>query len=185
MKTSYDQHSVPRPVLSEVEIDALDLKLTSKSLESEVLTHFTTSQIKIIKKLVYYTSQIGLTIEEACTLTNFPFEDLKNIMQKEPLVAKIISMKELEFKKDMLHTVAVRARNGDDKLALWLLERRYPEQFAQQKNRPSEDKDKNFLFQAIEFIQRSGDSAPLVSNGSSQSIVVKQGVITKVDDILV
>lgn len=176
---------IPRKILTEEEIDQIELSLTSKSLESEALAHFSPVQLKIIKKIVYYTSQIGLSIEEACTLANFSFEELKNIMQKDPLVEKIITMKELEFKKDMLHTVTVRARNGDDRLALWLLERKYPSEFANQKIKPSDNQEKNFLFQAIEFIQRNGDASPLVAKENASAVVIRKGMIQTVEDILV
>ena len=84
-------------------------------------------------------------------------------MEKNPLVSRIIEMKELSYKRDLMSTLSAKARGGDDKLAQWLLERRYPEEFYVSKRSPQGGGDEDILFQAIEFVQKNGDSSPIRS----------------------
>lgn len=177
----------PSPEPTSVEIEERGLDLSSESLETLAREKLTPQSIKALKKIAYYTAKVGLTLPEACMLSDVDYEKFQEEMKLEPLIGKIIKMKELEFKKDMLHTISNKARGGDDKLAAWLLERRYPEEYGAKKVNPNAPSDDPFLL-AMEFIRKNGDSNPLVSETSGRAIIIKkQGsseVVEKIGDIL-
>lgn len=130
-------------------------------------------EAKKIRRIAYFLHLVGLNLEESCKLAGMDQDYFKQLMNEYPIVRKAIEIKELEYKKDMLYTISNKARTGDEKLAQWLLERRYPEEFAaSKKHGPISDKD--FLFEAIEFIQKSSDRGGLVKETSGRALVVKR-----------
>jgi len=169
---------------SQTEIEANSLELASQSLEDQARKKLKPETILIVKKIAYYTSKVGLSLEESCMLVDIDFKKFQEDIKLEPLIGKIIRMKELEFKKDMLHTIASRARSGDDKLAAWLLSKKFPDEYGDKK-RPEGNGD-DVIFQAFEFIRKEG-STPLISETSGRAVVVKKtskGLVEKIGDIL-
>ena len=176
----------------ETEIEDQSLELTSSSLEQQAQTKLKPAMLRVLKKIAYYTAKVGLPLDEACMLVDVDYEKFKEEMKIEPLLAKIIRMKELEFKKDMLHTLSAKARSGDDKLAQWLLEKKFPDEYGTKKG-PSGGDGQDILFEAIRFIRRSGDNAPLVNETQTRAVIIgegkQKGEIThtlpaRIDDIL-
>lgn len=171
---------------TETEIEAGALELPSESLEEQAKQKFAPSFFKALKKIAYYTAQVGLPLDEACTLVDLDFEEFQEARKMEPLIDKIIRMKELQYKKDMLHVVVQKARSGDEKLAQWLLEKKYPEEYGQKKKQTDDSGD--ILFEAIRFIRRNSDQNPLVQPAGGIPVIVKKSenklLTERIDDIL-
>lgn len=129
--------------------------------------------LKKLKRLVYYTSKVGLNREEACKLVDLDFSFFEKLVESNRAVSTVIEKKDLEYKKDLLYTLSQKARGGDDKLAQWLLERRYPGEFST-KRAGTLDGEQDLLFQAISFVQKNGDSSGLISEASGQAVVVSK-----------
>ena len=176
----------PPPPPTETEIEADKLELSSLSLEAQAEEKLSSSTIKILKKIAYYTVKVGLPLNEACALVDIDYEKFCEQMKLEPIIGKVIRMKELEYKKDMLHVLTQKARSGDEKLAQWLLERKYPDEYGDKK-RPQGDGD-DIIFEAIQFIRRHGDNSPLVTEEAGKALIVKRGtskgLVERADDIL-
>ncbi len=179
----------PEPTEEEIENEDLDknLQLTSQSLEQQAQEKLSPTMVKVLKKIAYYTAKVGLPLNEACLLVNIDINQLQEEMKLEPLIEKIIKIKELEYKKDLLHTISQKARSGDDKLAQWLLSKKYPEEYGDTKKMP-QGGDSDIIFEAIQFIRRNGDANPLVSEASGRALIVKKtsaskGVYERIGDI--
>jgi len=172
------------PTIEEVENSSLDLE--SNSLEEECEKKLTPQQVKVIKKIAYYLSKVGFTLEEACTVNDVEIETLNELMERYGFIRKIIRIKELQFKEALLKTISGKARLNDDKLALWLLERRWPGEFGSRKTSQSGNGDEDILAEAIDFIQESGSNTPLVEKESGIPIRDKKGssLVKKITDIL-
>ena len=179
------------PALSQEQMESGNLELDSKNLETQAREQLSPDLLRKVKKISYYTSENGLTLEEACLLADINFVAFKELIEANSLVRKIILVKELQYKKDLLFTVSQKAREGDDKLALWLLERKYPEEFQalRKGSHGAGSGDEDLLVQAIEYIQKTGDTNPLVKETSIRAIVIKkkkdpEEIIQKLSDIL-
>lgn len=180
------------PVLSQDEMEKTDtFDLESKSLETLANEKFKDKPnfIRVLKKIAYYTAKIGLPLSESCLLVDIDYEKFQEDMKLEPLIEKIIKIKELEYKKDLLYTLSAKARNGDDKLAQWLLESKYPEEFGKKKPGGGGDGNSDFMFEAIRFIQKNGSNTPLINEASGQATIVKvkdkvEGTKEMINDIL-
>lgn len=178
----------PPKQLSEAEIESESLDLSAKSLQDQANRTLKPGMVLILKKLAHYIAKVGLPLQEACILVDIDYEKLKEQMKVEPLIAKIIKAKELEYKKDLLHTISNKGKNGDDKIAQWLLAKRYPDEYGDAKRGEGEGGE-DFMFEAIKFIRKNGDNSPMVNEVSGQAIIVKRtgamsGVTEKIGDIM-
>lgn len=160
------------PEKTETEIEDMSLDLYSNSLEKQAQEQLTPQMIKVLKKIAYYTSKVGLTLPESCALVDINYEKFQEDIQRFPIIGKVIKMKELEYKKDLMYTISQKAKSGDDKLAQWLLERRYPEEFAISKKGASTD-DEDIFAMAFAMIRRKGDST-LINPGAGKAVVVSR-----------
>jgi len=180
------------PPLSQNQMEEQSLfDLENESLDAQAKEAFKDKPkfISALKKIAYYTAKVGLPLNEACTLVNIDFKKFEEEMKMEPLIKKIIMMKELEYKKDLLYTISQKAKSGDDKLAQWLLERRYPDEYGSKKNNAGEGTGNDIMFEAIRFIQKNGGSDTMVQESSGRAMVVKRksvtmGVHERIGDIL-
>lgn len=149
-----------------IELDSISAKLAKKYKEKEIET---------FKRLAYEISVVGLTEEEACMMVNFDYEKLVGLRRKDALVDRLFKIKALEYKRGMLKTLSERARGGDDKLALWLLEAKYPEEFNRRKGAggggPGDGED--MLGAAIDFVRKSTDANGLVREESARGLILK------------
>lgn len=156
-----------QPTTEEIESSAESVSLREQLIGSGISEYF----VSQLQNIVYYTSKVGLSLEDACKLADFDYEEFKAIVDSNRLVRGILEKKELEYKKDLLHTLSAKARSGDDKLAQWLLERRFPEFSTKNKGQGN---DEDLLGMAISFIQKSGNSTPLVSETSGKAFIIRK-----------
>lgn len=165
------------PEKKQEEMENMSLELQSTSLQAQVQAQLTPHMIKVLKKIAYYTSKVGLTLKESCALVDLDYDKFLEDMKVSPIIDKVIKMKELEYKKDLMYTISQKAKSGDDKLAQWLLERRYPEEFAQKKAGTGTGDGEDTFFQAIQFIRKQGDNIGLINPDAGRAIVVTRASI--------
>lgn len=135
--------------------------LESQSLTAEAKATLSEDDFKTLQKIAVHIGKDGMTLEEACVLANVEYDNLKAQALKFPVIEKVIRMKELEYKKMLMKNLSARARGGDDKVAQWLLESRYPDEFGGGKRKGDGGGD-DLLGMAIDFIQTQGDKQTLV-----------------------
>lgn len=150
-----------------MELEAEELDLSAQSLEAQARDSLSTIEIGLVKRLAYYVGKTGLTLKEACMLVDVDFEVFEEKMKLKPILGKIIKIKELEYKKDLLHTVSSKARSGDDKLAMELLRTRYPEEYGEKSKKSSSESNDDMIYEAVRIIRKGNDSKPLVSQQSA------------------
>jgi len=167
---SVAEPTIPAP--EEEEDNNNELELEIRSLEEQAKEQLPADLVVALGKISYQISKNGLRIEEACLIANYNLDKFGNFLKTEPLVQRIIDMKELSYKRDLLATLSRRARSGDHKISQWLLETRFPEEFAK-KGAGGGEPGEDFLGQALDFVQKNGDSNPIVSEKSGKAILIK------------
>lgn len=164
--------------------------LENQSLEERAKAQLSPEFVKVLKKIAYYTSKVGLPLNEVCQMLDVDLKQFEEDMKLKPIIGQIIRVKELEYKKDLLYTLSQRARSGDDKLAQWLLERKYPEEYGEKKKGGNTNPGDDVVEIAMKFIRSNGDERdPLVQLSSGKSNVVKKksqtlGTYERAGDIL-
>lgn len=160
--------------MSEDKQDIVEEEITS--IEKKLSETMSADMIKILKRLAYEISIVGLSEEEACVIVDFDLARLQTLKKNNALVQRLFDMKNLEYKRGLIKTISNKARSGDEKLALWLLESKYPGEFNRRKGSgpgADDDESKNILGAAIEFIQKQTSSDGLVSEKSGRAFLIK------------
>lgn len=98
-------------------ISVLEKKLTPK-------------QLLEVKEIGLAIGSVGLSLEDACLRSRVNREDLDNLMIHIPEIATYLKLKKVEYKYKLLQTVTKQAtENGDVKIAMWLLEKHYADEY--------------------------------------------------------
>lgn len=143
--------------------------LAWQSFEAEAIKLLPDKDFKLLQHIAVSIGQDGMTVREACQLVNVEYEHFKELAVKHTVVGKIISLKELEYKRSLMRSMSKKARGGDDKLAAYLLENRYPDEFGKKRGgdaTPGAD----LLAEAVHFIQEHGDTDELIKRQRSTVI---------------
>lgn len=154
------------------EISALEATDVAKEAEKTLSFH----QLRILKRIAYYVGKVGIELDEACELIGVDPMKFGEEMASYPIMRKIIDMKELEYKKDLMATLSVKARAGDDKLAQWLLETKDPDKYGRRKKGDPDGALHDLMATAIEFVQ-SSEATPdgtLIKKTSGRAFIVQQ-----------
>lgn len=174
--TNYQDLNVPK-----------EYRLEDETLNEKIRQRFNNVFIGLLKKIAYEISIIGLTEEEACLINDYDYAKFMALKQNEPLVEKMFEKKNIEYKRSLLKPLSERAKT-DDKMAQWLLEARFPDDFSK-KRKPDGDDGKDMLGAAISWIQKN-DSNGLISETSGKAFLIKKSssdsdsVIPKISSIL-
>jgi len=134
----------------------------------------------LLGRIAYQIFNMGLTIRESCIIIGFNSDRFEKVMADFPFVKEIIDRKIIEYKKALLQPLVIKAKEGNDKLAQWLLEKRFPDEFGSGNNKPNKDElaDANIFALAIKEIQRGDDN--LISEKSGKAFIIQK---TKSKDI--
>lgn len=167
-----------------------EFDIQRQSIESELAAKYSEQMVKLFKRLSYELAVIGLPLEDACLIVGLDFEKVQNLINTDATVERLIKLKDLEYKRGLLEVVSVKSKT-DDKLSMWMLERRYPSEFNSRKGGgdKGDEAGDNIVKQAITFIQVNGDNSPLVSrkSGVARAQIMDHedtGIMQKIKDIL-
>ncbi len=131
------------------------------------------NSIKIIAKIAYNLSVVGLSLEDSCTICSVDTIKFMKLMERDKDLKKFIDIKSLEYKKKLQKTITDKASKGDEKLAMWLLEKQYTEEFGSIRNKKGKNQEEDFISQAVKFIQSQGDTRPLVDKKNGEKAVIR------------
>lgn len=159
------------------EEEAEQIEIERDLLEKRIVEDFTPEFVKLLRRISYFISKVGLPLQEALQLVQIPETEFATKMRLYPVIGELIALKELEFKADILGTIAAKARTGNDKLATWLLQAKYPQEFNQKRGSApgSTDDDDNLIAMGVEFVQQHGDSNPMVNQTAGRAFLVTKG----------
>ena len=196
MEKSHQPYKTKEPIsLSDITPEGMEQKaefdIQRQSIESELAAKYSEQMVKLFKRLSYELAVIGLPLEDACLIVGLDFEKVQNLINTDKTVERLIQLKDLEYKRGLLEVVSVKSKT-DDKLSMWMLERRYPSEFNPKKGSGDKDGDMgdNIVKQAITFIQVNGDNAPLVARKAKNGGYVtdhdgeQKGIKQRIIDIL-
>lgn len=170
----------------------IDVDVASASLEKELNNKYNEDFIKLLKRVSYEIAVVGLPIDDACMYVGMNYEKLMGLMQMDPLIERLIKTKDIEYKRGLLKVVSEKAKT-DDKTSMKLLESRYSDEFNSKKGTGKGgggDGEDSMIGMALEFIQRSGDSSPLVTEKSGRAFIVKRSasdnkeIIKRINSVL-
>lgn len=158
-----------------VVVDPLDEFTQAISrVEDEIEKQFPPALVAVLKKIAYEIGVVGLTEGESCMICDYSHEKFIALKQSYPIVQKLVEIKDLEYKRNLLKSISTRA-GTDDKVAMWLLEAKYPTEFNRRKGvGGGGDKDpQDLVGAAIEFVRKSTGANGLISEESGRAFLIK------------
>lgn len=161
-----------------------DMKVIEKKIEKLFPPDF----VQVLKRLAYYLSNVGLEFDEACKMVRFSPDDMKKKIEKFPVIQDLVDTKILEYKMGLIKTVSTKALAGDDKMAMWLLERRFPGEFNPKKGTGAPTDDQDLLGMAIEYVRKTSVTNPLIKEESGRAFIIKKNsaadTLKTINDVL-
>lgn len=106
----------------------------------------------------------GLKFDDAVLLANYLIEDVREVIDRHPLVQQLFKMKQLEKKAKWLSTMHKKA-DTDSSAAQWMLENEYQDEYGKKRKGDNEGVDP--VKAVLNFIQETGDSEPIVKEESA------------------
>lgn len=158
----------------------IEVDVAAISLEKELNEKYNEDFIKLLKRVSYEISIVGLPIIEACMYVGMDYEKFTALMEKDPLIMRLIQTKELEYKRGLIKVVSEKAKT-DEKTSLGLLQARFPDEFNPRKGKPPGGDSEDMIAVAMEFIQKSGDNTPLVTEKSGKAFIIKHNTSAHAD----
>lgn len=168
------KYLTPKEEKKRAEQELASMDIVTSSVQEQLEKKYTPTFIEILKRLAYEISVVGLPVPEACMYVGVEYERLKVAMAEDPLIERLIKTKDIEYKRNLMVAVSEKART-DDKTGQWILQSRYPDEFNPRKGSArNNDDSEDLLGIAMEFIQKSGDNQPLVTERSGKAFLVKK-----------
>lgn len=164
-----------------VEVDEFTQGLFS--IQKEVADLFEAPVVKVLMRIAHEISVVGLSEKEAVMIAGYDYNIYLKMKNRYPIVQQLIELKDLEYKRDLLKNLSKRGKKDDDKVAQWLLEARYPNEYNKRKSGGSSggDDGAGMIAMAIEFVRKSGEENNLVKEESGRAFLIKS---KKSDDIV-
>lgn len=127
-----------------------------------IVENFSPDIVRKLRRISYLMSRVGLPLGEAIYHIGYTKEQIETLFSRHPVMKEFLRSKELEYKKDLLAAISVKGRT-DEKTAMWLLEKRFPEEFNKKKGSDAGDaSQEDTLAGIMDLIQSGGVGAPLV-----------------------
>lgn len=175
-----ENHEFPRddaprgtaPVIEEsepIELTEFDISYTKE------INAIPTDVRIIMEKIAFRLKRDGVTIDEACLLSNVNTEWLANQIEKYPIIARALAKKDLEYRIALMRPLNAKAKT-DTKMAQYLLEMKNPPKRRNAAGSGDDvDRSDDMLAMAISHIQEHGDSSPLVRRESGAAVLITSG----------
>lgn len=153
------------------------------SLQQKIIDQFPAKLVKKLKRIAYEIAIVGLSEKEACLIADYDYEAYLELKSKYKIVQQMMELKDLQYKRKLLKAISEKAGN-DDKMAMWLLESKYPDEFNRKKGTgKDEDESENMITAALEFVRKTGDKNGIVREESGRAFLVNNKGQKKTLDI--
>lgn len=119
-----DTPQLPKAIVNAPESSSLSNLLTV--IEKKLTPH----QLKSVQEIGLAIGTVGLSLDDACLRSRVTKEELENWMVYCPELRTYLNLKQVEYKYKLLDVVTKHAtEQGDVKIAMWLLEKHYGNEY--------------------------------------------------------
>lgn len=156
---------------------------------STIEVKLTPRQLKAIKEIGTAIGNVGLSLDDACLRSLITKEELDNLILYVPEVKDFLRLQQVEYKHKLLNIISNQAvQNGDVKMAMWLLEKQFSEEYdssiKKDIQRQGRGEDGDIMEMALTFVRRdNANSVPIndqAGNGRAHEIVK----IYEIDEVI-
>lgn len=134
---------------------------------------------KLSRKLALFAECLseGLNWEDACEYTRLERQDLDDLINRFPVVHEFIRHQEVKLKRKLLKPIIEKGEQ-DEKVSLWFLEKKYPEEFNQRKGAANDEaqQKKDLIALALASVQNSAKNKLVDDDGEDKQKEVEAKV---------
>lgn len=124
------------------------------------------------KKIVKYIDD-GLSENDAILFAGLSQLEYSDMIKRVPVIKDLVNKAIVGYKHKLIKTVSETAGQGDSKMAQWLLEKKFGEEYNQKvKDGVGNNTAMDMLFAAVKHVQQDGSSTTLI--GIKHKSLVKE-----------
>lgn len=138
------------------------LRRNAQFIDSKLQEYLTQEEYQKIKSIGNFILS-GMSLSESFTLTFTTNQEYNSIRDKSEFVGKYVDFMMMSFKAKLTRTLTDSAHTND-KVAGWIMERKYEEYSAKKVGDFELSKKEHVLDKAMEEILNMGDSVPLIGS---------------------
>lgn len=155
-----------------IQFKSMELKPIEETLQN--IDHQKIVHATKVKKVVEYIKD-GLSEDDAITLAGYDTFEYEAMKEEFPKVAEQIHKALLEYKHSLVKPLTAAAQGGDERLAQWMLEKRFGDEFNQKARTPQSDGETqtDLLITAIRDIQQ-GNTTTLIGLKHTTKKIIKE-----------
>lgn len=132
--------------------------------EEKLRDHYTESQVKQIRTVGAFIMQ-GMDVEESCVLSRLDPRMFATWVDTDPALRTFVVFKQTAYKAKLMGVLTSRAiEQMNEKLAGWILERKYREEWGSKRVAEGPESAQDALQEGIEYVRTHGDSSPVVDH---------------------
>lgn len=165
-----DKKQLTPRIMSQSQNDTVPLSQLFSVLEKKL----SPKQLSDIQEIGLAIGSVGLSLEDACLRSRVSKEELDNLIIYVPEIATYLRLKKVEYKYKLLSTVTKHATdNGDVKIAMWLLEKNYADEYDSSVKKDLARMDRqnqgDVVEMAFAFIRRQNSNSMPVNEASGKA----------------
>lgn len=131
---------------------------------------------KLKGKVVVAAVAGGLSEDDALVLAEWPRQEYEAYKIENPRFAQVLARKEVEYKRDLLKPINAAVKEGDAKMAQWVLERKHAEDFGKKRPGVPEARE-NPIAEIVRRIQEGGSDRTLPLGGRRVVITARETTV--------
>lgn len=133
------------------------------SLLTIIERSLTPKQLQALKAIGLAVGQAGLPLGDACLLNRVTQQELDNLIIYVPEIKTYLRLKQIEYKYKLLQVVTKQAtENGDVKIATWLLEKQFAEEYDSSMKKDmmkmQQNENGDIMEMAIAYVRRASSN---------------------------
>lgn len=176
---------VETPNFTKIRDDSVSLMNLTDVLEQEL----TEKQLRIVIEIGISIGNVGLSLNDACLRSRISRDELEALWIHVPEIKTYIQLKQVEYKYKLLNVVTNDAiQNGNVKIASWLLERQYAEEYDSSMKKDmakvSRSSQDDVVEMAFAYVRRSNTNAMPVNESSGKEEKRDELKLMELKDIL-
>ena len=161
---------------------------TGSTLFDILESKLTPRQLKIIKNIGHAIS-VGLGIEDAIIRAMITKDELDNLMLYVPEIKDYFRIEQVEYKYKLMSVVSKQAvENADVKIASWLLEKQFSEEFdtslKKEMAKQNRDTEGDMIEMALAFVRRSSANSTPINPVVGEAKLHEQVKIYEIENIV-
>lgn len=185
LKLKQNNAQLPNKIVQEKPNEVRSVSGLLTTLEQKL----TPRQLKAVQDIGLSLSTVGLSLEDALLRNLISKDELDNLIMYVPELQDYLRLQQVEYKYKLLNIISNQAvEKADVKMASWLLEKQYSEEFdssvKKDLNKYNRDNEGDMVEMALAFVRRTSANAVPVDVNAGAGAIHQQVKVYDINETL-